>query len=468
MSNPLSIAAVTNTLRNLLNERLKTSGLGNIVVTTKPPDKARDSNNSANGNQVNLFLYQTRENAAWRNMEIPAPVAGGYPPLALDLYYLLTTYAQNDDYPDPISHKLLGEAMSVFHDHPVLFAEDIKQALTSTELAQYDLYNQIEKVRITPQSITLDDLFKLWAAFQTQYRITAAYTVSVVLIESTRPPKSPLPVLTRGSEDRGVDAQASLTPTYPTLTAINFTELEAVKQVLPPSQADLIKKPAATLGDKLTLVGYNLDKGDIQVLLTNPLLDQPQPIVIFEARTSTTIQFTLPDQLNPWLPGLYVLTVKVTTDAGTPTEQIAITNGLPLLIAPILGSISAARTGDTVVLRVQCKPPVLETQRVALILTILSEELAAGDPTRDVSLKAVNDLEISAKPRSGKATTLEFELNGDILARLDIKAGQNKRIQAGTYQVRPRLRVDGVDSLIVDYVARPPVFTAAQGLVIST
>ena len=48
-------------------------------------------------------------------------------------------------------------------------------------------HEQIERVRITPQPLSVDELSKLWTAFQTHFRISAAYQVSVVLIESTRP-----------------------------------------------------------------------------------------------------------------------------------------------------------------------------------------------------------------------------------------------------------------------------------------
>lgn len=446
MSNPLAIAAVTNTLRHLLEQRLQNNGSGNVTVTTKPPDKARDNNNnSGNGNQVNLFLYQTKENAAWRNMEIPAqakPGETGYPPLALNLYYLLTTYAQNDDYPDPISHRLLGEAMSVFHDHPILLPEDIKVALPGTDLEKYDLYNQIERVRITPQSLTLDELSKLWTTFQTQYRITAAYEVAVVLIESTRPTKVPSPVLKRGIADQGVDAQASLIPPYPTLTAINFTALEEAKQTLAPNQADLLKQPAAKLGERLTLLGYNLNGGNVRVLFNHPFLAQPNPITQFEAQASTEIKLTLPDQANQWLSGLYTVTVEVTLNPGTPNERISVTNGLPLPVAPILvGNITAARDvadPDAVILTVQCKPQVSEKQRVALILTVLLENLTpVGNPALEESLRSVSDRELSARPRTGTTDTLEFELGRDTLARLGIRsdAGGDRRIWAGTYQM---------------------------------
>lgn len=166
-----AIAAVTATLRNLLDRGLNAE-LPGTRVTTRPPDKARDG---SAGNQVNLFLYQTRPNAAWRNLESAGP---GQPPLALNLHYLLSAYGDNEDDAEPFSHRLLGEAMHLFHANPVLDPQQIRAALAGN-----DLYEQVERVRITLQPLALEELTKLWSTFQTPYRISVAYEVSVVLIE---------------------------------------------------------------------------------------------------------------------------------------------------------------------------------------------------------------------------------------------------------------------------------------------
>src|SRR5262249_23836140 len=198
MSNAFAIAATTATLRSLLAR-----GLGISHVTVRSLDNARKDITT---DHVNLFLYQTLPNAAWRNMDMPRqlkPGETGQPPLPLTLYYLLTAYS--DDMDDTGSHRLLGQAMSIFHDHPLLGADEIKNATsTTTDLADSNLHEQIDRVRITLQPLTIEEMSKLWSPFQTQYRLSAAYQVSVILIESTRPVRSPLPVLTRGRDDRGV------------------------------------------------------------------------------------------------------------------------------------------------------------------------------------------------------------------------------------------------------------------------
>src|SRR5215203_4919992 len=175
----LAIAATTATLRGVLDR-----AIDGVNVTVRPLDTARE--NTA-GDQVNLFLYQTLPDAAWRNRDIPGRVHPGetaQPPLPLTLYYLITTYGNEDS--DLRSHLLLGQAMSVLHDYPLLGADEIKNA---TEGApdlkdKANLHQQIERIRITLQPLTFEEISKLWTTFQTHYRTSAAYQVSVVLIES--------------------------------------------------------------------------------------------------------------------------------------------------------------------------------------------------------------------------------------------------------------------------------------------
>src|SRR5258706_3615707 len=120
MSNALAIATVTAALRNLIQKGLdsKPFAVSGAKVSIQPPDEVKTSSDL-----INLFLYQTAINGAWRNMDIPQrvkPGETGQPPLALNLYYLLTAYGKDNDVTEPRSHNLLGLAMRGLHDHPLL------------------------------------------------------------------------------------------------------------------------------------------------------------------------------------------------------------------------------------------------------------------------------------------------------------------------------------------------------------
>ena len=92
-------------------------------------------------------------------------------------------------------------------------------------LAASDLAEQVELIKITPQPMSTEEASKLWTAFQTNYRPSAAYHVSVVLIEGAAT-RSPLPVLTRGkpdpvpSRESGIISQPDLLPPFPTLQKV--------------------------------------------------------------------------------------------------------------------------------------------------------------------------------------------------------------------------------------------------------
>ncbi|MGH9908464.1 MAG: DUF4255 domain-containing protein, partial [Pyrinomonadaceae bacterium] len=152
MSNTRAIAAVTATIRGLLERSFNQSAdlnpdplLNQTSVTTLPPDEARSGGTPAE-RQLNIYLYQILPNAAYRNADVPRqlrPGETGQPPLAHNLYYLLTAYATDDD--QPVSHRILGRAMSVLHDHPVLGREHLESILTD---GASGLGEQFERVRL--------------------------------------------------------------------------------------------------------------------------------------------------------------------------------------------------------------------------------------------------------------------------------------------------------------------------------
>lgn len=275
MSNGLAIAAVSATLRQLLSK-----GLGITNVTVRSLGKAREEGLSSD--QVNLFLYHTQINAAFSNMDMPRllkPGETGHPPLPLNLYYLLTAYS--DDTDDVVSHGLLGNAMRVLHDHPVLDAGEIESA-TQTNVKDSDLHEQIERVRITQQTLPAEEIAKLWPAFQTQYRTSVCYQVSVVLIESQRASKTPLPVLKRGKDDTGVTARADVASPFPELSSVELPD----------------RQFSARLGDVVTLKGNHLDAGTAKVLFLNPRLADPAPVTIQPGATEKEIKVTLTNEIG--------------------------------------------------------------------------------------------------------------------------------------------------------------------------
>ena len=280
MSNALAIAAVTATLEAILGKGVTADpDLNDTMLTALPLDKARGAITT---NQLNLFLYQVLPDAAWRNMDVPTqakPGETGMPPLALSLHYLMTAYARENDNSQPFDHHLLGKAMSLLYDHALLGPDEIKLALPGSGLDR-----QVERVRITLQPLSVEEISKLWTGFATQYRLSVGYEVSVALIDSTQPVRTPLPVLTRGPQDKGTPSQADLIPPFP-----------ALDSVVPPNQ-----QPSAKLGDTLTLTGQHLDGTNIGVVFDHALWSASVEVPPNPGSTSTQLAVKVPNQPAAW------------------------------------------------------------------------------------------------------------------------------------------------------------------------
>lgn len=422
MSSALAIAGVTAVLRDLLNNGLidhSVSGtLGNAVtVSALPPDRVIPSN-GVESTQVNLFLYHVTPNQGWRNERLPSRDGSGRtrlsnPPLALDLHYLLSAYGAEDLH----AEILLGYAMHLLHETPVLSRSAITTALNPSPplgaalppalqaLAECGLADQLEQIKITPEYLNTEEVSKLWTAVQSHYRPTAAYVATVVLIESTLPVRSTLPVLSRGpvveGRDRGVIVEPSLLAPLPTLQSVVPRSLD----------------PAATVGGVADLNGHHLDGSGATVLLTNDRFQIAQEIAVDGGGSSTAQPFMLPD-----VPvGVYQTALRVTL-SGESTPRTS--NQLALLVGPDITSLSpinVTRDGaGTATITVDFKPQARPGQSAALLLG--TREILAG-------------------PIAAAAGTLTFVVDN-----------------APTGDHWLRLRVDGVESPIVDRLAKPPVF----------
>ncbi len=130
MSSFLAIGAVTALLKNLLEEGLIRRELsdklgGDLGVDALAPDLIQEV--AKTKTRLNLFLYQATPNSGWRNVGLPSHNGQGErtsaPALALDLHYLLTAYSK-DTFGAEI---LLGYAMQLLHETPVLTRQTIRQ-----------------------------------------------------------------------------------------------------------------------------------------------------------------------------------------------------------------------------------------------------------------------------------------------------------------------------------------------------
>lgn len=443
MSSPLAIAGVTAVLRDLLNNALidqDVSGSvgGNVTVSALPPDRVVPPG-GADPDQLNVFLHQVSRNTGWSNADLPSRDARGdrvtNPPLALDLHYLLTAYGTDSLH----AEILLGYGMHVLHENPVLTRGAIRHALgagavngsllppaLSTADAT-DLADQVEMIKITPITLGNEEMSRLWTTLGAHYRPTAAYMVSVVLIQAVEAKRAPLPVLSRGpvdpvtGKDAGVDVLAGLVPPFPTLEAV----VPSARQVV------------ARMGETVHFEGHHLTAPQLLARFT----DAPNERVL-ELPTANAgagaFDVDLPpvppvgapgpdDPLNPenWKIGHYQ--VAGVLRHPNPAVVDRFTNELSLTLAPRIDNLAVATAAGVTTLHVTVAPPVWLGQRASLIIgttEIVSDPLAAD-----------------------RVSTLVFAAD-----TADLPSGQQW----------VRLVVDQVSSVLIDRSGPFPSFDATQ------
>jgi hypothetical protein len=379
MSNAAALATVTAVLKDLLNNGLLNhdalTHVGEVIVTALPPDRIDVPETKS---QLNLFLYLVTPNLGWRNVGLPSRDDRGdlvsAPPLALDLHYLLSVYGAKEFH----AEILLGYAMNLLHEMPVLTRAGIRQSLSNAlqvdngtsvppdlkDLATSGLADQVEMIKITPNFLSTEEMFKLWMAFQTPYRPTTGYHVSVVLIDSDRQGKAALPVRERN------------------LYAVPFRQ-PVIEEILSRSAPlkPFVKNQAILTGYRLALIGRQLRGDDTRVLIDGVEL-APNAVQVSDAR----IEFDLPAGLSAGVHGVQVALMR---SMGTPAalhrgvESAASVFVLCPQVTQVAVNVTKGQGQPNTVprdgtLTLTVTPPVGRDQRVVLLLNELGAP--AGQP----------------------------------------------------------------------------------------
>jgi hypothetical protein len=123
--------------------------------------------------RLSLWLYNILPNEHLRNASF-ARVANDervqYPPLSLDLFYLVTPSTGSDEG----DQYVLGKAMQIFHDSAVVQFHNPAAPGTAEEL----------HVSLAQRSI--QELAEVWEALEEPYRLSVCYEVRAVRIASQR------------------------------------------------------------------------------------------------------------------------------------------------------------------------------------------------------------------------------------------------------------------------------------------
>jgi hypothetical protein len=370
MSNFLAIATVTASLRRTLEAALNIDIPGAKVTTYRPEDTGVPKTG------VNLYLYQVTPNAALRNIEMPNRSSEGRlvqrPQEALDLHYLLTFYGDDKELE---TQRLLGSAVRTLHDRPVLTRQMIKNTISdptfSTYLHNSNLADAFETVKFTPVHLSLEELSKLWSVFfQTPYRLSVAYTGTVVLIESEESPQSALPVRERN------------------LYVVPFHQ-PVIEHVQSSQGNDMPIVSDSTL----VIMGKKL-LGDITLVRVKGIEITPAPSYISEKK----ITIPLPIGLQAGVQGLQVIHQMLMGTPPVPHKGVE-SNLVAFVLHPAItkvtisnlkGTGNAPRSAD---LTIEINPAIGKNQRVVLLLNEISSGIAASytfvDESRNLDVSTI-------------------------------------------------------------------------------
>lgn len=409
MSNALAITTVTRALA-LVIEKAAAKVLNGVSVVTSRPDAGGQG-----GRKIHLFLYQVQPDATQRNNDLVSRSAGGElrqrPTVALHLHYLLT-FLGDDTAAE--AHTMLGAVARELHARPIL-SKPIIQSVSNGDLAKSNLAQAIDVVRVTPLSMSLDELSKIWLMFsQIPYSLSVAYEARVVLIEADETPLPVLPVLYRGSDDRGANVQ--LGP-FPALDDYEITLPGA-----PLGGPRLPSYPAAQLGLRIALRGRNLAGDAVTMRFTHPRLGDLDFAVPEPNRTSEQILVDVPSTPaaeTAWAAGIYLVSARITNGG-----VMRVSNEVPIPFAPAFTAIAPpapAGAGTDLALTFTCSPQIAKDQRA--VLMIAGSEAVAAPP-------AAQTPSLSFTLRSAPKVTNEFV----------------------------HLRVDGVDSFVFKQTPAPAKF----------
>lgn len=432
MSTALGIASVTHVLKDLLNDGFinhnVANALGTVVnVSSKTPGQLEEDNGTPS-TQLNIFMYRVTPNTGWMNTGYPSRNGDGEiinnPPLALNLHYILTAFGKDELH----SEILLGYAMQILHENPFLDRDKINTSLSGSTaedpegslpanllaLAGSQLAEQIEQIKIVPENISLDDMSKLWTAFQIKYRLCTAYQATVVLIESNKSTLSPLPVLTR------------------TIYTVPFKQpdLEKILSQTGPA-APIRSNQRIASGHIIVIRGKQLKRDSIAVLLNGePFTPLPADV------SDTEVRIEVPATLKAGVVGVQIAHF-IKMDTPPENRKGATSNLLAFVLSPSIENFSLTDvTTDSGIVTsanfsVDVTPGVFRRQRIILLFNELNPS-----PGEDPESYSFNLPDSFLAEEENAVTTIVFPIynvkTGDYLVRIQVDGAESPLIPNGT------------------------------------
>ena len=343
MSNTLAIATMTGVLEARVRTLVNTHLAGFDVFIDHPR-----GDSPAPG--VYIKPYRIAPSAALRNMDLPTRRSDGtaarQPRLAIEVDLMMCFVGDGATLD---AERLAGLVLTDLHARPVLSTQEIGDFLSGLPgghvLLGADLGDQLERVKITPLALSLEDLARVWGLTnQTQYPLTVAYQVSVILLDADVRTRAALPVTGRS---------VYVTPTMqPRLAEV---------------RSSARRQPVVAMGEDLILYGQDLRGPSTWLRIGNATFE-------LQASAFGAASITIP--LAPGLgvqAGITAVQVVHRVQAGPATDpwrNAGESNSLPLAVVPVVApdQPNAVPSGGSFEVRLDVTPTPASDQDVELVL----------------------------------------------------------------------------------------------------
>jgi len=146
--------------------------LANLNATVETHDLQSTIQNALN---LTVFLFEAGEDPSARNRprlrtQGANDILIAKPPMALLLRYLLTPWGGTE----AARHLILGRAMQVLYDRPILSGAQLVGSLAA----------EAQALKVTLAPLSLEERTRVWHAVQRPYRLSVSYEVRVVNMDS--------------------------------------------------------------------------------------------------------------------------------------------------------------------------------------------------------------------------------------------------------------------------------------------
>lgn len=297
-----------------------------IDVNGSMPSAVRQDGNC----QLSVYLFHVTPDKYQRNLPSLGP---GQPPIrrqpmALDLYYLVTAFADKNYVQE---QQAMSIVLRCFHENPIIHHTVVLQGQNVPE--EFSLTMEVESV---------DEMGRLWQSFTVPFRLSLVYKVSVILIPPDAPTIPPAPKPTRFTltADPTALPLAAAGQVLGTLRSVTYTSPTSTPAQ--PDERTFDLSPAiAAAGDEFILYGGGLNQptaNRIYLLLPG---GAEQEVTTWKAaaglQTASRVTLRLPAAVgappaNTPAAGVYQL--RVGSDQAQGDPQTYRSNSTPFSIAP--------------------------------------------------------------------------------------------------------------------------------------